>query len=98
MTCDTAAEQLSVEVWGGVPGYRRRARACARGIRAYKPAPPCGVPVATIKRHVTGRGNAHKAAVIAAVQALGFIPADDNEADALALLHWAIARGIGGDR
>jgi hypothetical protein len=36
--------------------------------------------------------------VIAAVQALGFIPADDNEADALALLHWAIARGIGGDR
>ncbi len=57
-----------------------------------------GVPVGTIKRHVTGKGNADKAAVIAAVKALGFTPADDNEADALALLHWAIAQGIGGER
>jgi len=29
-----------------------------------------GVPVGTIKRHVTGRGNADKAAVLAAVRAL----------------------------
>ena len=57
-----------------------------------------GVPVGTIKRHVTGKGNADKQAVIAAVKALGFNPADDNEADALALLHWAIAQGIGDDR
>jgi Holliday junction resolvasome RuvABC endonuclease subunit len=42
------------------------------------------------------KGNADKAAVIAAVKALGFDPADDNEADALALLHWAIAQGLGG--
>ena len=35
-----------------------------------------GVPVGTIKRHVTGKGNADKAAVIAAVRALGFAPAD----------------------
>jgi len=35
-----------------------------------------GVPVATIKRHVTGRGNADKVAVITAVRALGFAPAD----------------------
>jgi len=48
-----------------------------------------GVPVGTIKRHVTGRGNADKAAVIAAVRARGFHPADDNEADALAILLWA---------
>jgi hypothetical protein len=54
-----------------------------------------GVPVGTIKRHVTGKGNADKTAVIAAVKALGFAPADDNEADALALLHWAIAHGVG---
>jgi hypothetical protein len=52
-----------------------------------------GVPVGTIKRHVTGRGNADKEAVIAAVRALGFDPADDNEADALALLHWALGSG-----
>jgi hypothetical protein len=49
-----------------------------------------GVPVGTIKRHVTGKGNADKAAMIAAVRARGFKPADDNEADALALLLWAI--------
>ncbi|MFZ1413258.1 MAG: hypothetical protein WAS73_01580 [Defluviicoccus sp.] len=57
-----------------------------------------GVPVGTIKRHIAGKGNADKAAVIAAVKALGFAPTDDNEADALALLDWAIAHGIGGVR
>ena len=57
-----------------------------------------GVPVGTIKRHIAGKGNADKAAVIAAVRALGFTPADDNEADALALLDWAIAKGVGGAR
>ena len=49
-----------------------------------------GVPVGTIKRFATGRGNADKAAMIAAMRARGFTPADDNEADALALLLWAI--------
>ncbi len=49
-----------------------------------------GVPVGTLKRHTTGRGNAPKAAMIAAMEARGHQPADDNEADALALLHWAI--------
>jgi len=49
-----------------------------------------GVPVGTIKKHATGKGNAGKAAMIAAAQARGFQPQDDNEADALALLHWAI--------
>ena len=48
-----------------------------------------GVPVGTIKRFATGKGNADKAAVITAMQARGFHPADDNEADALALLLWA---------
>ncbi len=49
-----------------------------------------GVPVGTIKRHVTAKGNAGKEAVLAAVRARGFSPADDNEADAIALLLWAI--------
>ena len=49
-----------------------------------------GVPVGTIKKHATGKGNAGKAEVIAAMQALGHPVTDDNEADALALLHWAI--------
>jgi Holliday junction resolvasome RuvABC endonuclease subunit len=54
-----------------------------------KGIPYQGVPVGTIKRYITGRGNAGKAAVIAAVRARGFVPADDNEADALAILLWA---------
>ncbi|WP_137703163.1 hypothetical protein [Marimonas lutisalis] len=49
-----------------------------------------GVPVGTIKRHATGKGNANKAAMIAAAKARGFSPVDDNEADAIAILHWAI--------
>ena len=49
-----------------------------------------GVPVGTIKRFIAGKGNADKAAVIAAVQGKGFAPADDNEADAIAILLWAI--------
>ena len=49
-----------------------------------------GVPVGTIKRFIAGRGNADKQAVIAAVRARGFRPADDNEADAIAILLWAI--------
>jgi len=48
-----------------------------------------GVPVGTIKRYATGKGNADKAAMIAAIEARGFRPADDNEADAIALLLWA---------
>jgi hypothetical protein len=49
-----------------------------------------GVPVGTIKRHATGKGNAPKQAMIAAARARGFSPADDNEADAIAILFWAI--------
>lgn len=51
-----------------------------------------GVPVGTIKKHATGKGNAGKDEVIAAIRAHGHAPSDDNEADALALLHWAIAQ------
>ena len=53
-----------------------------------------GVPVGTWKRSLCGKGNATKEAVIEAVKARGFAPADDNEADALALLLWAISQGL----
>ena len=49
-----------------------------------------GTPVGTIKRFIAGKGNADKAAVISAVRARGFSPTDDNEADAIAILLWAI--------
>ena len=44
-----------------------------------------GVPVGTIKRHVTGKGNASKAMVIESMKQRQHKPIDDNEADALAL-------------
>jgi hypothetical protein len=59
--------------------------------------PYAGVPVGTIKKHATGKGNADKAAMVAAMQALGHHPTDDNEADALALLGYSLALGINGD-
>lgn len=46
-----------------------------------------GIPVGTIKQSATGRGNADKNAMIAAMKAKGHNPKDDNEADALAILH-----------
>lgn len=49
-----------------------------------------GVPVGTIKRFATGKGNAPKQAMIDAARARGFSPADDNEADAIAILLWAL--------
>jgi Holliday junction resolvasome RuvABC endonuclease subunit len=49
-----------------------------------------GVPVGTIKKHITGKGNASKQDMIDAVKAKGFFPVDDNEADALALLDLAL--------
>ena len=49
-----------------------------------------GVPVGTIKKHATGKGNASKDEMVASARARGHAPTDDNEADALALLHWAI--------
>jgi len=49
-----------------------------------------GVPVGTIKRHATAKGNADKSAMMAAARARGFSPTDDNEADAIAILLWAL--------
>jgi crossover junction endodeoxyribonuclease RuvC len=56
----------------------------ARGI-------PCvGVPVGTIKKFATGRGNASKMEVLMAVEKRwGVLAQDDNEADAIALLEYA---------
>ncbi|MBF0181344.1 MAG: hypothetical protein HQM03_15080 [Magnetococcales bacterium] len=49
-----------------------------------------GVPVGTIKRHATGKGNASKEEVMEAMRRKGHTPVDDNAADALAILHWAL--------
>lgn len=46
-----------------------------------------GIPVGTIKKHATGKGNANKALMMQAMVDKGHNPCDDNEADALALLY-----------
>jgi hypothetical protein len=56
-----------------------------------------GVPVGTWKRCVCGKGNASKDDVVAAMVARGFAPSSSDEADALAVLHWAIATNGGID-
>lgn len=48
--------------------------------------PYTGIPVGTIKKHTTGKGNASKDQMIAAIRAQGYNPQDDNEADAIAIL------------
>ena len=56
--------------------------------------PYLGVPVGTIKKHIAGKGNADKQAVINAVKELGFNPIDDNQADALALMDLVMKGGV----
>ncbi|MEW5889877.1 MAG: hypothetical protein AB1768_12710 [Pseudomonadota bacterium] len=58
----------------------------------HRGIPYQGVPVGTIKKHATGKGNASKTEMIEATRQRGLQVADDNEADALALLLWAIER------
>jgi len=52
-----------------------------------KKIPYTGVSVQEIKKFWTGKGNAKKDAMVHEARKRGFNPADDNEADALAILH-----------
>lgn len=61
----------------------------------HQKIPYQGVPVGTIKRHVTGKGNAGKSEMVDAMKSRGYVVADDNEADALAVLEWALAQADG---
>lgn len=47
--------------------------------------PYMGVPVKTIKKFITGNGNAKKEDVISAIKKKGYMIENDNEADAMAL-------------
>lgn len=56
--------------------------------------PYAGVPVGTIKKHWTGKGNAGKNLMITEGHKRGFKTTDDNEMDAIALLHYWLEEGI----
>lgn len=58
--------------------------------------PYLGIPVGTIKKHITSKGNAGKSEIMNEIKKLGFNPVDDNEADALALLDLVIKKIDGG--
>lgn len=47
-------------------------------------------PVGTVKKSWTGKGNATKDHMIAEAERRGWSPADDNEADALAIMNWTL--------
>lgn len=47
------------------------------------------VGVSTVRKSITGKGNANKDAAGAAIRARGFDPLSHDEADALAVLLWA---------
>lgn len=70
----------AAHVYGGLMGVLQMW--CERHKIAYQ-----GIPVQEIKKYWTGKGNANKEAMIAEAVRRGFAPKDDNEADAIALLH-----------
>jgi Holliday junction resolvasome RuvABC endonuclease subunit len=67
-------------------------RACMLMFCAHHGIPQAAYNVGTIKKAWTGQGNAKKDQMVARCKELGFNPRDDNEADAIALLHLACDR------
>jgi len=55
-----------------------------------------GVQPTVVKKTWTGSGRADKGAMVAEAKRRGFRPVDDNEADALAILDWAVMQETGG--
>ncbi len=53
-----------------------------------------GIGVKTIKKFATGNGNANKEMMVAAAIGEGWLPKDDNEADALWILKYAITPAV----
>lgn len=55
--------------------------------------PYTGIEVAHWKKTVTGKGNAGKPVIVAAIKKRGYEPKDENEADALGILIHHITKG-----
>ena len=56
-----------------------------------------GVSVQAIKIAISGKGNSSKEIVIAEVARLGYKVTDDNEADAISMMVWALKNGKAGE-
>lgn len=85
-------------VIGGMPGQVYAAQvyggfvAVLQHFAEHHQLPYEGFHVGTIKKAWTGNGSAKKSDMIARCKELGFTPANDNQADAIALLHLACNR------
>lgn len=53
-----------------------------------------GIPVGTIKKHATGKGNANKEQMMEAALRHGWNVEDDNQADALLLLDYVLTHEV----
>ena len=51
-----------------------------------------GIPVGTIKKFATGKGNSNKEAMIQAAIEAGYSPEDDNAADAIHIMRYILDR------
>lgn len=77
----------AAHVYGGIRAHLQRL--CEeRGV------PYCPIPVGTVKKLATGKGNADKDAMVAAAhRQWSVLPGDDNEADALWIAE-ALRKGV----
>lgn len=89
VTLEEVRRHLGVDAAHAYGGYLAHVTAFCSGTPEI---PFTGVPVGTIKKHATGRGNASKSDMIVAAEKL--FPdqtiEDDNQADALCLLNYTI--------
>lgn len=63
---------------------------CLTAFCEHNNIPYQGVAVGTIKKHITGKGNANKEAMLKAVITKGHKPQTHDEADALALMYYIL--------
>lgn len=100
---DSAGSPLALVIFEEVRGHKGTDAAHVYGgLLAHLTAwceenalPYKGVPVATIKKHATGSGNAGKPLMKKAASAyVGVQIEDDNIADAICLLRWAEMTGL----
>lgn len=72
---------------------------CVLHLAAHAAAKSLNIPrteitPAAVKKHITGKGNCNKKAMIAAIKDMGFNPKDDNQADAIGILITHIRNNI----
>lgn len=80
-----AFQVISAHVFGGL-------LATLQAFGEHHGIPYRGIGVSTIKKQFAGHGKASKTDVIRQCEVMGYRPASDNEADAIALLHVATGR------